>query len=147
MSVPNDGSYPEVTTCNTGGLGGKISNPANEESLKPAPVISDTFPTNPSYTIAFNDNLPAPDARSFPEIPTRSGAGSKYLSNANYQVVKQKSSKAYSAEIVNGNPPVPDVTLTSLESQLQPTQAQESQSEYEAWKSSINTFQDKIIPI
>ncbi|KAJ9055611.1 hypothetical protein DSO57_1002084 [Entomophthora muscae] len=70
LPVPNDGSFPKVTTCNTGCLGSKISNPANEESPGPAPIQSDTSPTTPPYTIAPNDNLPAPDARNFPKIST-----------------------------------------------------------------------------
>ncbi|KAJ9061864.1 hypothetical protein DSO57_1016439 [Entomophthora muscae] len=68
-SVPDNRSFPEVITHNTGSLGSEISNPANEKSLKPVPVLRlDIFSANPPNTIAINDNLPASDARSFPEI-------------------------------------------------------------------------------
>ncbi|KAJ9086441.1 hypothetical protein DSO57_1004164 [Entomophthora muscae] len=139
LLVPDYGSLPKVTTCNTGSLDGKISNPINDEFLGPAPTQSDTCPANLPYTIATNDNLPAPDAGNFPKILTHdtdrllgkiskstnencpepaqipgNGVVPAYLPNTNYQVVKQKRLKAYSAEIANSNPPVPDFTLPKL---------------------------------
>ncbi|KAJ9085329.1 hypothetical protein DSO57_1015140 [Entomophthora muscae] len=75
LPVPDNGSFPEVMTCSTGSLGGKISNPANEKSPKPTPILSNTFPENLSYTIPTNNNPHALDARSFPEIPTHSAGG------------------------------------------------------------------------
>ncbi|KAJ9087333.1 hypothetical protein DSO57_1034369 [Entomophthora muscae] len=70
--VPDSRSFPKVETCNTGSLGGEISNPVNEKSPELAPSLRfDTCPENMSRTIATNDNLLAPDARSFPEIPTQ----------------------------------------------------------------------------
>ncbi|KAJ9084350.1 hypothetical protein DSO57_1025453 [Entomophthora muscae] len=133
-------------THNTGSLDGKINSPANEKSPKPASVLRNTCPENPSYTIATNYNPPTLDARSFPEVAAKdtgsllgkisnstnenypklaqspgSGTGLEHLSNANIQVVKQKGLKAYFSEIVNGNPPVPDATPRS---RCQPTQAQ-----------------------
>ncbi|KAJ9088506.1 hypothetical protein DSO57_1022380 [Entomophthora muscae] len=69
LPVPDDRSFPKVTTCNTGSLGGEISNPTNEKSPKPAPVLRlDNCSANPSNTIASNDNPPTPNARSFPEV-------------------------------------------------------------------------------
>ncbi|KAJ9085433.1 hypothetical protein DSO57_1014085, partial [Entomophthora muscae] len=139
--VPDDESFPKVPAFNTGSLGGKTSKSINEESIKPATLLSNTFPANPTYTIATNVKLPAPDAGSFPKIPTcdtgrllgeisestnknipkpaqnlGNGAGSEYLPNNNYQVVKQKFSKTYSAEIANSDSPIPDATLPYLES-------------------------------
>ncbi|KAJ9085412.1 hypothetical protein DSO57_1014241 [Entomophthora muscae] len=135
--MPDNRSFHEVATHNTGSLGSEISNLANEKSPKPAPVLRlDPCFANPPNSIATNDNLPASDARSFPTIPTHdtgglgskiikstnencfkpaqsleNDAGSEYLLNTNYQ-----GSRAYSAEVANGNPPVPDATLTPLES-------------------------------
>ncbi|KAJ9051654.1 hypothetical protein DSO57_1002789 [Entomophthora muscae] len=128
MPLPDNRSFPKVTTCNTGSLGDKISNPANEKSPKPVPSLRcNTCPANPPNTIATNDHLPVPDARSFSKIPIcdtgesggnisksiskncpksaqspENGAGPEYLFNTNNQVVKKKGLKAYSAEIANG---------------------------------------------
>ncbi|KAJ9061766.1 hypothetical protein DSO57_1017346 [Entomophthora muscae] len=75
LPVPDNGIFTEVMTCNTGSWGGKISNPTNKKSIKPAPVLSNTFRVNPPYTIATNNNPSALDSRSFPEIPTHSAGG------------------------------------------------------------------------
>ncbi|KAJ9088034.1 hypothetical protein DSO57_1027128 [Entomophthora muscae] len=119
LPVPDNESFPKVTTCNTGILGNKISNPANEESLKLAPVLSNTCPENSPFAITTNDNLPYLDARSFPKIPKcdtnrplnkkikstnekcpkpshilGNGTGPEYLPNVNYQVVKQRAQRS-----------------------------------------------------
>ncbi|KAJ9074745.1 hypothetical protein DSO57_1003399 [Entomophthora muscae] len=124
-SVPDNISFPKVTTYNTSSLGDEINNPTNEKTHKPAPVLRlDTCSANPPSTITTNDNPPAPDPRSFSKITTcgtgwplgkisksinencpkpaqslENDAGPEYLLNTNYQVVKQKGSKVYSAEI------------------------------------------------
>ncbi|KAJ9063436.1 hypothetical protein DSO57_1000029, partial [Entomophthora muscae] len=49
---------------------GEISNPANEKSLRPVSILRlVTCSSNPPSTISTNNNPPAPDARSFPEMP------------------------------------------------------------------------------
>ncbi|KAJ9087314.1 hypothetical protein DSO57_1034465 [Entomophthora muscae] len=147
--VSDDGSFSKGTTCGTGRLGSKISSSANKESPKYAPIISNTYPENPPYTIETNDNLPTPDTDSFPEISAldtdslldkiskstnencsklaqRPGSGTRpeRLSTANIQAVKQKGSNAYFSEINNGNFPVPDIALPPQNFQHQPAQAQ-----------------------
>ncbi|KAJ9058426.1 hypothetical protein DSO57_1012454 [Entomophthora muscae] len=123
MALPDNRSFPKVTTCNTDSLGDKISNPANEKSPKPVPGLRcNTCPANPPNTIATNDHLPVPDARSFSNIPTcdTGGLGGNISKSANKncpkstQIVKQKGLKAYSAEIANGNLPNPDASLPKL---------------------------------
>ncbi|KAJ9067487.1 hypothetical protein DSO57_1038652 [Entomophthora muscae] len=71
LPMPESKSFPEVIACNTGSLGGEISNPANEKSPKPAHSLRlDTCTANPSNTIAYKDKLTASDTMSFPKIPT-----------------------------------------------------------------------------
>ncbi|KAJ9086948.1 hypothetical protein DSO57_1038290 [Entomophthora muscae] len=120
LPVSDYRSFPNVTTCNTGNLGSKLSSPANKESSKPVPVLNaGSFPEIPTHDTgrllgkiskSTNDICPKP-AQSL-----ENGAGSEYLPNINYQAVKQKGLKVYSSEMANGDLPMPDATLPPLES-------------------------------
>ncbi|KAJ9057927.1 hypothetical protein DSO57_1017767 [Entomophthora muscae] len=95
LLVPGSRSFLKGATCNTGSLGGNISKPTKKKPFEPAPSLRpDTCSANPSNTMAINNNLSAPDARSFPNVIThengRSGGKLSKSDNENCPQTRPK---------------------------------------------------------